>query len=140
MTPDVKNGPHLRPPTREERQLAMLWIAAVASSLILRPFWIALAPHLRPCTLRTMTGVPCPTCGTTRSALAMLDGDLLTAFLVNPLATLAGSVFVVGGLAAVVWLILRLPIVSLGLKWNRWWTMAVVGVVAVNWVYLIATH
>jgi len=131
---------HLRPATREERQLATLWVAAVVSALVLRPVWIAIAPHFRTCTFRTLSGIPCPTCGTTRSALAMLDFDLVSAFLVNPLATLVGSTFVVGGAAALVWLIFGWPMPSFGLRWNRRWTIALVGIVVINWAYLIATH
>jgi len=117
----------------------MLWVAAASSALVLRPMWIALAPHLRSCTFRTLTGVPCPTCGTTRSALAMLDLDLVAAFQVNPLAALIGATFIVGGAAALVWLVCRWPMPSLGFEWNRWWTAAVVGIIAINWVYLIVT-
>ena len=129
----------LRPATREERQLAMLWVAAAASALVLRPIWIALAPHLRSCTFRKLTGVPCPTCGTTRSALAMLDLDLISAFQVNPLATLVGAAFIAGGAAAFIWLVCRWPMPSPGFEWIRWWTAAIVGIVAVNWVYLIVS-
>lgn len=131
---------HLRPATREERQLAMLWAAAVASALVLRPIWIAMAPHLRACTFRKLAGIPCPTCGTTRSAQAMLDLDLASAFLVNPLAAFVGSAFVVGGAAALVWLLFGWPMPSIGLRWNQRWTIAAVGIIVINWVYLIATH
>jgi hypothetical protein len=129
----------LRPATREERQLAMLWVAAAAAALVLRPLWIALAPHLRSCSFRALTGVPCPTCGTTRSALAMLDLDLVSAFQANPLAALIGAGFIFGGAAALVWLVLRWPMPAPGFEWNRWWTAAVIGLAAVNWFYLIAT-
>jgi hypothetical protein len=129
----------LRPATREERQIAWLWFAAAVSAIALRPVWIALAPWLRPCAFRSLTGIPCPTCGTTRTALAMLDLDLGTAFAANPLAAAAGLVFVIGGVLALPWLLLsgRLPI----LGWLRLrrvaWTVAAVA--AINWAYLIAT-
>jgi hypothetical protein len=130
----------LRPATREERQLAALWVAAAASAVVLRPIWMAVAPHLRSCAFRKLTGVPCPTCGTTRTALAMLDFDLASAFQFNPLAALVGAAFIVGGAGALVWLICRWPMPSLGLEWNRWWAAVIVGIVAVNWMYLIATR
>lgn len=130
---------HLRPATRTERQLAMFWGAAAVSGAILRPLWIAIAPHLRPCTFRHLTGFPCPTCGTTRTALALLDFDLGTAIVVNPLATLAGVIFISGGLAALVWVLLRGPTPVSDLRWSRRWTVALVGVILINWVYLIVT-
>jgi hypothetical protein len=41
---------------------------------------------LKPCPLLTLTGLPCPTCGTTRAALALSHGQLTAAFAANPLA------------------------------------------------------
>lgn len=69
----------------------------------------------------------------------MLDGDVIGAFLVNPLAALAGLVFVVGGVLALPWSILRWPIPSCGFRWSRKWTIAVIAIAAANWVYLVAT-
>lgn len=37
------------------------------------------------CMFKVITGKPCPTCGTTRASLALLRGDLASAFLLNPL-------------------------------------------------------
>lgn len=129
-----------RPATRTERQLAALWAAAAVAAMILRPLLIILAPMLRPCTFRSLTGLPCPTCGTTRTALALLELDLVTAFLTNPLAAAAGVVFFAGGVGALLWLLFRWPLISFGLRWSRWWTFAVLAVVIFNWAYLIATH
>lgn len=129
----------LQPATRTQRQLAILWSAAAISALILRPVWIAIAPHLRPCTFRHLTGIPCPTCGTTRAALALLNFDLASALAVNPLATMVGVVFIVGGALAMVWVLLRAPALSWPYRWSRAWTAAVVGVVLINWTYLILT-
>lgn len=130
----------LRPATRAERQLAALWSTAAVAAIILRPLLIALAPMLRPCIFRSLTGVPCPTCGTTRTALALFNLELTTAFLTNPLAAAVGIAFFAGGITALVWLLFRWPMISFGLKWSRWWTFAVLTVVFVNWAFLIATH
>lgn len=130
---------HLRPVNPTERQLAMLWGVAAASAVILRPLWITIAPHLRACTFRKLTGIPCPTCGTTRTVLALLDFDLGAAFAVNPLALLAGVVFIFGGLSALIWVLLRGPIPDWGLRWSRSWTGAAAGVILINWIYLILT-
>jgi TRAP-type C4-dicarboxylate transport system permease large subunit len=129
---------HLRPANPTERQLAMLWGAAAASVVILRPLWIIIAPHLRACTFRRLTGIPCPTCGTTRTALALLDFNI-GAFAVNPLATLAGIFFIVGGAAALIWVLLRGPVPMTSRGWSRRWTRAIVAVILINWFYLILT-
>jgi hypothetical protein len=101
--------------------------------------WVVLAPHLRSCTFHRLTGVPCPTCGTTRTALAILSGDVAGAVLINPLAALVGVTFVVGGFLAIPWLLLHWPLPSCGLRWTPTWTVILVAVVAANWAYLIAT-
>lgn len=129
----------LRPATPEERQLAMLWSAAAISAVILRPVWIAIAPYLGSCTFRNVTGIPCPSCGVTRTALALLDFDLASAALVNPLATIAGFIFVTGGGLALVWVLLRGRVPTWGLRWTHRWTIATAGVVLINWLYLILT-
>jgi hypothetical protein len=100
----------LRPLLREERQLALLWGVLAASSLLLRPFWLALAPLMPACPFRALTGVPCLSCGTTRAAVAFLDGRVFDALLVNPLAALAGLGFVAGGVIAPVWALLGLRV------------------------------
>jgi len=117
----------------------MLWGAAAVSAVVLRPLWIAIAPHLRSCTFRNLTGFPCPTCGTTRTALALLDFDLGSALVFNPLATVAGVVFIAGGGLALVWVLLRGPTFTWDLRWSRRWTWAIVGVILINWIYLILT-
>lgn len=129
----------LRPATATERQLAILWGAAAVSVAVLRPVWIAVAPHLRSCTFRELTGIPCPTCGTTRTALALLSFDIGGAFAINPLATAAGIIFFVGGALALVWGLVRGPSPTWGLRWSGRWSLALVAVILINWVYLILT-
>jgi hypothetical protein len=123
--------------TREERQLALLWLAAAVGALALRPLWLALAPHLRPCIFRSLTDVPCPTCGTTRAATAFLEGNLWAAFAANPLAAAVGLIFVAGAPLAALWAVSRWPIPKLTKSSLGWTRICMVLLVAVNWLYLI---
>jgi hypothetical protein len=123
--------------TREERQLAFLWLAAAASAVALKPLWMTIAPQLRPCIFRSLTGIPCPTCGTTRAAAAFLHGDLLTAFATNPLAAAAGLLFIVGAPVAVLWTLARWRIPSLPSPLPKLARITAVALVAANWVYVI---
>ncbi len=58
-----------------------------------------------PCPLRTLTGVPCPFCGMTRGAVALVHGDVVASLALNPGVVLValvviaalGAVVVVGG-------------------------------------------
>ena len=127
----------VRSATKDERQLALLWLAAAVSAIVLRPLWLAAAPHLRSCIFRSLTGVPCPTCGTTRAATAFLQGHVMTAFANSPLATLAGLLFVVGAPIAVIWTTARWPVPSLSNPLPPWVRIAAVGLIAANWLYLI---
>ena len=126
-----------RPATKEERQLALLWLAAAASSLALRPLWLAITPLLRPCVFRLLTGIPCPTCGTTRAATAFLDGHLITALAANPLAAAAGLLFVVGAPPAAVWAVARWPVPVLPTPLPGWIRIGAVALIAANWLYVI---
>ena len=126
-----------RPATRAQRQLGLLWFAAAASAAVLRPVWLAVAPQLKPCAFRGLTGIPCPTCGTTRTAVALLDLDLAAAFAVNPLAAWAGLAFFIGGPLALIWALAGSRIPALDRVRSRWWPFGLVALVLINWVYLI---
>lgn len=43
---------------------------------------LALAPSV--CIFKQVTGIPCPSCGSTRSVLSFLDGDFFNALIWNP--------------------------------------------------------
>ncbi len=75
-----------------------------------------------PCPLRTVTGIPCPLCGSTRGVIAAIHGDLGAALALNPASVLA-LVLVV--LLLVAWKVerVRIPV----------WT--IVAVVAALWAY-----
>ncbi len=117
--------------------MAFLWLAAAASALALRPLWLAAAPILRPCVFRSVTGIPCPTCGTTRAATAFLDGNFLAAFAANPLAAAVGLLFVAGAPIAALWAIARWPVPLLPTPLPMWVRIGAVALIATNWIYVI---
>jgi len=75
-------------------------ILAVFGLAIIR-FKPDLVLHLAHCPLRDMTGVPCPTCGGTHTAVALAHGRWVDAFAANPLVALALVVFGIWLLAGV---------------------------------------
>ena len=95
-----------------------------------------------PCGFRTITGIPCLSCGGTRSAWALVRLDLERAFVMNPLVAVCGllaGIYVIH--AAMVLLGRRKPWVfdkkklkgTSGLMLR----LAVIGVIVLNWGYLI---
>ena len=49
------------------------------------------------CFFKTVTGLPCPSCGTTRAFGHLMHGDLTQALLTNPLGLLVGAMLAIGG-------------------------------------------
>ncbi len=92
------------------------------------------------CTFKRVTGIPCMTCGTTRSVLAAADGSLALALEMNPLVALGGLLFLAyTPLAWILWLrSLPRPRIGLASRRARWAAAAVVGAaVLANWAFLI---
>jgi len=126
-----------RTPRTEERQLAWIWGLSAACALLFRPLWPAIPPLLPRCAFHALTGWPCPTCGTTRAALALLDGHPVQALIENPLMTILAVAFVTGGLLAPIWSLARLPIPVVPSIAGKPLRIAAVLVILSNWVYLL---
>ena len=62
-------------------------VSAAAAAVILI-WWDALVPLFPACPIRYLTGFNCLSCGATRSTLALLKGDIVTAVWYNPLYVL----------------------------------------------------
>lgn len=63
------------------------WALLVAGAALLEQRWHL---NLETCLLRRISGHPCPTCGSTRSVVALLRGDLLGSVRASPLLWVAG--------------------------------------------------
>ena len=51
--------------------------------------------HFTVCLFKSLTGIPCPACGATRSILSLLHADILNALLINPLGLVLLATLVV---------------------------------------------
>ena len=129
----------LRPLEVDHEQL---WLLVGGASLCL--LGVALATpgiQLPRCAFKTITGLPCPTCGVTRTVIALSRGDVDRALFLNPLAAIACGAALLYLIYAAAVLALRLPRLrpTVSAQSARRLRVATVAVVALNWVWLIAT-
>jgi len=119
-----------------------LWLLVGSASLCL--LGVALVTpgiQLPVCGFKTITGLPCPTCGITRTIIALSRGDVSRGVFMNPLAAILCAVGLLYLVYAAIVLALRLPrfrptVTSIGARRLR---IAACTALAVNWIWLIAT-
>ncbi|MBQ9344045.1 MAG: DUF2752 domain-containing protein [Kiritimatiellae bacterium] len=73
-------------PPRQSPSAAQVILCVAAVGIL------ALAAHffgLTLCPLKRLTGIPCPSCGTTRACLLLLNGHPRAAFVMQPFALIA---------------------------------------------------
>lgn len=107
--------------------------------LALAPFGGRLARLLISCPFKKITGLPCPTCGATRAALALARFDFAGALLHYPLMTLAWVALIGGGLLAGLSVLLRIELPEPPRSLKTWQIALAVAAIVANWAYSIAT-
>lgn len=95
------------------------------------------------CFIKNTTGIPCPSCGTTRALLALMHGGLFESLYINPMGILAGVALLILPL----WILLdvamqRQSLLEWYIKANQWLRLPVVatilvGIMAANWIWNI---
>ena len=116
----------------------LLWLAVTVTSAALGAAWFALQLPWPRCNFRALFGIPCFTCGATRSAVALLSGDVSAAWFWNPLAVVAMLAIALFDLYALGVLVSRAP--RLRVSFGRLkWPLLVLGFAAIglNWIYLL---
>ena len=72
-----------------------------------------------------------------RGTLALLEGQLVEALLLNPMITVAAGGFLIGGLAAPLWAYRRGTVPKVPVPLPRWSRTAIVVVILANWAWVI---
>ncbi len=105
--------------------LCVVWLLPVLS----------LAPS---CAFKMLTGIPCPTCGSTRSMVYLANGDVLAAFMMNPLMTASFLISILFFLYGIITLLLNLPRIKFLLTKKEGATarFCAVALLIVQWIYL----
>lgn len=101
--------------------------------------WVALGLPLPACAFHAWTGLPCPTCGTTRMVDAALHGEVGAAFTWNPLVFLGLTAVAVWAIVSTLRYLIGLP--PLRIVVERWERASLrVGAIATlltGWAYLV---
>ncbi len=129
LTPQARAG---------SRRLGLAWGGAVLTLLLIAPWGGWLTSWLWSCPTKRLFGIPCPTCGLTRAALALSRFEVVEALVRFPLQTLAWGVFLAGGTVAGVLALLGRPLPKLK-EPPRWAKILAIVAVLCNWFYGIFT-
>jgi hypothetical protein len=130
-----------RPLAPGELDHELLWLSVSFTSLGLAIGWFALRLPWPRCLFHDLTGLPCLTCGMTRSTIAFLHGDFLTALRWNPLvfsALCALSIFNIYAFAVLIARRPRLRIAGFTAAEKKLVRTVVVALLALNWIYLLS--
>src|SRR5213596_1577996 len=116
----------------------LIWLSVSVASLGLAATWFAFGLPWPQCAFHALTGLPCVTCGMTRSAIQFFHGHFLAAFEWNPLVFAALCALSTFNAYAFIVLVTRAPRMRTAL-WTRaekkYARIIVITVLALNWVY-----
>jgi hypothetical protein len=120
----------------------LIWLTVSLGSLAATAVWLRLGLPWPTCVFHEITGLPCLTCGATRSAMEFFHGHFLGAWKWNPLAFTSYCALSIFNVYAAVVLVARLPrlrITSFSAAGKNLARAFVLMVLTVNWIYLL-TH
>ena len=124
-----------------ETDYELVWLSVSIASLGAAAAWFALRLPWPQCLFHALTGLPCVTCGSTRSAIAFFHGQFFSALKWNPLAfgfLCALSSF---NIYAFIVLTTRAPRLRIANSSRAAKTVArflTIALLALNWVYLLS--
>ena len=95
--------------TAQEIDHELIWLLVSLGTLLGFALWFAARLPMPQCVFHTLTGLPCVTCGATRSAFQFLHGHFVASLVFNPLAFITFCSVTIFDLYAVAVLITRAP-------------------------------
>jgi hypothetical protein len=130
--------------SREKEQVdhELIWSVVLLVSGVMGAIWLRLQLPVPLCPLRTLTGIPCLTCGGTRAARHLLQGEFGAAFLQSPLVTamiLLAGLFILYAAGVLLFRMPRIRIVSVSDREAWVFRATALSLLLISWLYLIVT-
>jgi hypothetical protein len=103
--------------------------------------WLGLGLPWPHCWLRHTFGFPCPTCGSTRCALALAHGNIGSALRVNPMifaVYLGVGLFNLYAIGTLWFGLPRLRLTAVPAKIKQIFSLLLIVLATANWIYLLA--
>src|SRR5204863_8692678 len=119
----------------------LIWLAVSVGSLALATVWFAVGLPWPRCVFHQLTGLPCVTCGMTRSGIEFFQGRFLAALKWNPLVFLflcGITMFDAYAFTVVTTRARRLRFVFRNQAEKQYARALVIGALALKWVYLLS--
>jgi hypothetical protein len=121
----------------------LVWLLVSLGAFLGLALWFAARLPTPQCVFHALTGLPCITCGATRSAFQFLHGHFSASLFFNPLAFLAFCGVLAYDLYALVMLATRAPRLRFG-NFSRAEKLLARGAVIIlllgNWLYLLTSR
>jgi Protein of unknown function (DUF2752) len=111
----------------------------IAALMLCAARFLPLLLLLPSCAFKGLTGIPCPTCGATRSVVYLARGEITASLVMNPLVSVCFIATVAYFVYSSITLVLGIPRLCIHLtEQEKDATRAAGAVIAlVNWMYLI---
>lgn len=124
--------------SRPAEPVHIVWGPIAVLIIIIAGLFRNLSPKMPVCIFHEITGFPCPTCGGTRSVIALSRLDLVSSLTYNPLVFLFALGLIIFSLLFLAGEItgrsLKIKLTERGKRIIRYSAMALI---AINWIFLI---
>ena len=121
----------------------LIWLSATMASVGGAVGWFALGLPWPRCAFHDLTGLPCVTCGMTRSAIQFFHGHFLAAWRWNPLvfSSLCGVIaFDAYAFIVITARAPRLRVLLHGGIEKKYARIVIIAALALNWIYLLSYY
>jgi hypothetical protein len=119
----------------------LLWLIVSTASLASAGIWLVLGLPWPSCVFHDLTGLPCLTCGATRSAIEFFHGHFFAAWNWNPLAFMVWCGIALFDLYALIVLVTRAPRLRLSRfsgDEKRSARVLIISLFAANWIWVLS--